>query len=164
MSKVVITQIKSAIDRPKRQKATIEALGIKKLNVSVEKEACPLNLAPTASTTAALAMGDALAVALLDARGFKPEDFARSHPGGNLGRKLLTHVRDVMRGGSEAPRTNIKASITDALLEITSKRMGMTVVVDADRADAVLKAIKAAKHPAWIIGQITKGTGICRVE
>jgi arabinose-5-phosphate isomerase len=75
-------------------------------------------------------MGDALAVALLDARGFKPEDFARSHPGGNLGRKLLTHVRDVMRGGAEAPRTNIKASITDALLEITSKRMGMTVVVD----------------------------------
>jgi arabinose-5-phosphate isomerase len=100
------------------------------INVSVEKEACPLNLAPTASTTAALAMGDALAVALLDARGFKPDDFARSHPGGNLGRKLLTHVRDVMRGGAEAPRINIKASITDALLEITSKRMGMTVVVD----------------------------------
>ena len=100
------------------------------INVSVEKEACPLNLAPTASTTAALAMGDALAVALLDARGFKPEDFARSHPGGSLGRKLLTHVRDVMRGGSEAPRTNINASITDALLEITAKRMGMTVVID----------------------------------
>ena len=75
-------------------------------------------------------MGDALAVALLDARGFKPEDFARSHPGGSLGRKLLTHVRDVMRGGSEAPRTNINASITDALLEITAKRMGMTVVID----------------------------------
>ena len=75
-------------------------------------------------------MGDALAVALLDARGFKPEDFARSHPGGSLGRKLLTHVRDVMRSCDEAPRTNIKSSITDALLEITAKRMGMTVIVD----------------------------------
>jgi arabinose-5-phosphate isomerase len=100
------------------------------INVSVEKEACPLNLAPTASTTAALAMGDALAVALLDARGFKPEDFARSHPGGSLGRKLLTHVRDVMRSGKEAPITNIKSSVTDALLEITAKRMGMTVIID----------------------------------
>jgi arabinose-5-phosphate isomerase len=100
------------------------------INVSVEKEACPLNLAPTASTTAALAMGDALAVALLDARGFKPEDFARSHPGGSLGRKLLTHVRDVMRSGKEAPSTNIDSSVTDALLEITAKRMGMTVIID----------------------------------
>lgn len=100
------------------------------INVSVEKEACPLNLAPTASTTAALAMGDALAVALLDARGFKPEDFARSHPGGSLGRKLLTHVRDVMRSGEEAPCTNINSSVTDALLEITAKRMGMTVIID----------------------------------
>ena len=110
--------------------SSLASLADSHINVSVEKEACPLNLAPTASTTAALAMGDALAVALLDARGFKPEDFARSHPGGNLGRKLLTHVRDVMRGGAEAPRTNIKSSITDALLEITSKRMGMTVVID----------------------------------
>jgi len=100
------------------------------INVAVEKEACPLNLAPTASTTAALAMGDALAVALLDAQGFRPEDFARSHPGGSLGRKLLTHVRDVMRSGEESPRTNLDASITDALLEITAKRMGMTVIVD----------------------------------
>lgn len=100
------------------------------INVSVEKEACPLNLAPTASTTAALAMGDALAVALLDSRGFKPEDFARSHPGGSLGRKLLTHVKDVMRSGIEAPSTNIKSSVTDALLEITAKRMGMTVIID----------------------------------
>lgn len=106
------------------------------INVSVEKEACPLNLAPTASTTAALAMGDALAVALLDARGFKPEDFARSHPGGSLGRKLLTHVRDVMRSGDQSPKTKIDASITEALLEITAKRLGMTVIVDA--ADIVL--------------------------
>jgi arabinose-5-phosphate isomerase len=75
-------------------------------------------------------MGDALAVALLDARGFKPEDFARSHPGGSLGRKLLTHVRDVMRSGKEAPSTNIDSSVTDALLEITAKRMGMTVIID----------------------------------
>ncbi len=100
------------------------------INVGVEKEACPLNLAPTASTTAALAMGDALAVALLDAQGFKPEDFARSHPGGSLGRKLLTHVRDVMRSGAELPKTKFDAKITDALLEITAKRMGMTVIVD----------------------------------
>jgi arabinose-5-phosphate isomerase len=110
--------------------SSLAVLADSHLNVRVEKEACPLNLAPTASTTAALAMGDALAVALLDARGFKPEDFARSHPGGSLGRKLLTHVRDVMRSGNEAPKTNIKSSITDALLEITAKRMGMTVVVD----------------------------------
>ena len=110
--------------------SSLASLADSHINVSVEKEACPLNLAPTASTTAALAMGDALAVALLDARGFKPEDFARSHPGGSLGRKLLTHVRDVMRSGKEAPQTNIKASITDALLEITAKRMGMTVITD----------------------------------
>ena len=110
--------------------SSLAVLADSHLNVAVEKEACPLNLAPTASTTAALAMGDALAVALLDARGFKPEDFARSHPGGSLGRKLLTHVRDVMRSGTEAPQININASITDALLEITAKRMGMTVVTD----------------------------------
>ena len=110
--------------------SSLAVLADSHLNVAVEKEACPLNLAPTASTTAALAMGDALAVALLDARGFKPEDFARSHPGGSLGRKLLTHVRDVMRSGAEAPKININASITDALLEITAKRMGMTVVTD----------------------------------
>ncbi len=110
--------------------SSLAVLADSHLNVAVEKEACPLNLAPTASTTAALAMGDALAVALLDARGFKPEDFARSHPGGSLGRKLLTHVRDVMRSGKEAPKINVKASITDALLEITAKRMGMTVVID----------------------------------
>jgi arabinose-5-phosphate isomerase len=102
------------------------------INVSVEKEACPLNLAPTASTTAALAMGDALAVALLDARGFKPEDFARSHPGGSLGRRLLTHVRDVMRSGEQSPKTRFDANITEALLEITAKRLGMTVIVDAE--------------------------------
>jgi arabinose-5-phosphate isomerase len=101
------------------------------LNVAVEREACPLNLAPTASTTASLAMGDALAVALLDARGFREEDFARSHPGGSLGRKLLTHVRDVMRHGDQVPKTLEGSSIKQALLEITAKRLGMTVVVNA---------------------------------
>lgn len=110
--------------------STLAELADAHINVGVEKEACPLNLAPTASTTAALAMGDALAVALLDAQGFKPEDFARSHPGGSLGRKLLTHVRDVMRSDTELPKTKLDASITDALLEITAKRMGMTVIID----------------------------------
>lgn len=100
------------------------------LNVGVAEEACPLNLAPTASTTAALAMGDALAVALLDARGFGPEDFARSHPGGALGRRLLTHVRDIMRKGETVPIVGPDASFADALLEISRKGMGMTAICD----------------------------------
>lgn len=100
------------------------------LNVAVDKEACPLNLAPTASTTAALAMGDALAVALLDARGFTPEDFARTHPGGSLGRRLLVHVRDVMHEGEKLPIVGESASLKDALLEMTRKGLGMTAVVD----------------------------------
>ncbi|MBC7499652.1 MAG: KpsF/GutQ family sugar-phosphate isomerase [Herminiimonas sp.] len=100
------------------------------LDVSVAKEACPLNLAPTASTTATLALGDALAVALLDARGFGEEDFARSHPGGALGRKLLTHVRDVMRSGDAIPAVTADASLSAALLEITRKGLAMTAVVD----------------------------------
>ncbi|RCS56828.1 KpsF/GutQ family sugar-phosphate isomerase [Parvibium lacunae] len=103
------------------------------LNAAVEKEACPLNLAPTASTTAALALGDALAVALLSARGFREEDFARSHPGGALGRRLLTHVRDVMRTGEAMPVVSQSASLADALLEMSRKRMGMTAVVDAEQ-------------------------------
>ncbi len=102
------------------------------LDVSVAKEACPLNLAPTASTTVTLALGDALAVALLDARGFKEEDFARSHPGGALGRRLLTHVRDVMRSGDAVPRVQADVPLATALLEITQKGMGMTAVIDAD--------------------------------
>jgi arabinose-5-phosphate isomerase len=100
------------------------------LDVAVEKEACPLNLAPTASTTATLALGDALAVALLELRGFKPDDFARSHPGGALGRRLLTHVRDVMRSGDAVPKVKPDALLTDALLEISHKGMGMTAIVD----------------------------------
>nr|WP_314624570.1 KpsF/GutQ family sugar-phosphate isomerase [uncultured Noviherbaspirillum sp.] len=100
------------------------------LDTRVEKEACPLNLAPTASTTATLAMGDALAVALLDARGFREEDFARSHPGGALGRRLLTHVRDVMRSGAAIPTVTPDVSLNQALLEITRKGMAMTAIVD----------------------------------
>lgn len=104
------------------------------LDISVEKEACPLNLAPTASTTVTLALGDALAVALLDLRGFKEEDFARSHPGGALGRRLLTHVHDVMRSGERVPKVPVDASLLQALEEMTRKGMGMTAVVDvADR-------------------------------
>jgi len=100
------------------------------LNAGVEKEACPMNLAPTASTTAQLALGDALAVALLDARGFKPEDFARSHPGGALGRKLLTHVRDVMRTGDQVPQVGLTASFSELMREMSAKGLGATAVVD----------------------------------
>ncbi|HVE88335.1 MAG TPA: KpsF/GutQ family sugar-phosphate isomerase [Burkholderiaceae bacterium] len=100
------------------------------IDVHVEKEACPLNLAPTSSTTAMLAMGDALAIACLDARGFGAEDFARAHPGGALGRKLLTYVRDVMRTGDQIPIVAEGASVMDALHEITRKRIGVTAVVE----------------------------------
>jgi len=98
------------------------------LDAAVAEEACSLNLAPTASTTAALALGDALAVALLDARGFGAEDFARSHPAGTLGRKLLTHVRDVMRPASEVPTVSSTALVPEALLSITRGGLGMTAV------------------------------------
>ena len=101
------------------------------LDASVDKEACPLNLAPTASTTAALALGDALAVALLDARGFSADDFARTHPGGSLGRRLLIHVRDIMHSGNALPVIAIDVPLKIALLEMTAKGLGMTAVVDA---------------------------------
>jgi len=100
------------------------------LCVSVPKEACPLGLAPTSSTTAALVMGDALAVALLKARGFTAEDFALSHPGGALGRKLLLRVNDIMHTGAEIPHVSPDATLRDALLEITRKNLGMTVICD----------------------------------
>jgi arabinose-5-phosphate isomerase len=103
------------------------------LNGAVDKEACPLGLAPTTSTTAALALGDALAVALLDARGFGEEDFARSHPGGSLGRRLLTHVRDIMRSGERIPAVGQDASLAAAVLEISRKGLGMTAIVDDAR-------------------------------
>ncbi len=100
------------------------------LDSSVAQEACPLNLAPTASTTAQLALGDALAVALLDARGFREEDFARSHPGGALGRKLLTHVSDVMRSGDAVPRVGPDTSFTELMREMSAKGLGASAVVD----------------------------------
>ena len=101
------------------------------LDTHVDKEACPLNLAPTASTTAQLAMGDALAVALLDARGFGAEDFARSHPGGSLGRRLLTHVRDVMRNGNDVPQVAQDVSCVELMREMSAKGLGCSAVVDA---------------------------------
>jgi len=101
------------------------------LNSAVDQEACPLNLAPTASTTAQMALGDALAVALLDARGFREEDFARSHPGGSLGRKLLMHVRDLMRSGDDVPRVGPQTAFTDMLREMTGKGLGFTAITDA---------------------------------
>lgn len=100
------------------------------LNVGVDKEACPHNLAPTSSTTATLAMGDALAVALLDQRGFTSEDFARSHPGGSLGRRLLIHVEDLMHTGDRIPKVNQGTPISQALVEMTQKGLGMTAIVD----------------------------------
>ncbi len=100
------------------------------LSSAVDQEACPLNLAPTASTTAQMALGDALAVALLDARGFKAEDFALSHPGGSLGRKLLIHVRDLMRSGDALPRVGPQTPLTAMLREMTGKGLGFTAVVD----------------------------------
>jgi arabinose-5-phosphate isomerase len=100
------------------------------LDSSVEKEACPLNLAPTASTTAQLALGDALAVALLDARGFMADDFARSHPGGALGRKLLTHVSDVMRSGEAVPQVRAETGFSELMREMSAKGLGASAVVD----------------------------------
>jgi arabinose-5-phosphate isomerase len=104
------------------------------INISseVDEEACPLKLAPTASTTAQMALGDALAVALLDARGFREEDFARSHPGGSLGRKLLMHVRDLMRSGADVPRVGPASSFVEMLREMTGKGLGFTAIADAD--------------------------------
>jgi arabinose-5-phosphate isomerase len=102
------------------------------LDASVEKEACPLGLAPTSSTTAALVMGDALAVSLLEQRGFTADDFALSHPGGSLGRRLLLHIEDIMHGGDNMPSVAESASLSETLLEMTQKGLGMTGIVDAD--------------------------------
>lgn len=102
------------------------------LDVSVPAEACPIDLAPTSSTTASLAMGDALAVALMEARGFTADDFARSHPAGALGRRLLLHIADIMHGGDDVPRVGADASVSEALVEMSHKRLGMTAIVDAD--------------------------------
>jgi len=116
-----------------RPQSTLGRAATVVLDVSVAQEACPLNLAPTASTTATLAMGDALAVALLEARGFTEEDFARSHPGGTLGRRLLLHVEDVMRTGDQLPMVTVETLLRDGLVEMSSKGLGMTTIVDADR-------------------------------
>jgi arabinose-5-phosphate isomerase len=102
------------------------------LDASAPEEACPLGLAPTSSTTTALVLGDALAVALLEARGFTADDFARSHPAGALGRRLLLHISDIMHAGSEVPRVGISASASEALVEMTRGRLGMTAVVDPE--------------------------------
>ncbi|RLA39414.1 MAG: D-arabinose 5-phosphate isomerase [Gammaproteobacteria bacterium] len=114
-----------------RESLLAEAANVN-LDVSVDEEACPLNLAPTTSTTVTLVMGDALAIALLEARGFTAEDFAFSHPGGALGRKLLLRVCDIMHSGDEVPRVKETTLLKDALLEMTAKGFGLTTVVDAD--------------------------------
>lgn len=111
-------------------KSTMAQAADAHLDISVEEEACPLNLAPTASTTATLAMGDALAVALLEKRGFTAEDFARSHPSGSLGKRLLLRVSDVMRTGDRVPSVGVDVTLRDALLEMTDKGLGMTAIVD----------------------------------
>ena len=111
--------------------STLATLADVHLDGAVEKEACPLGLAPTSSTTAALALGDALAVALLKARGFSAQDFARSHPGGKLGRRLLVLVSDVMHTGTELPKVGSDSSLADALLEMSAKGLGMTAIVDS---------------------------------
>jgi arabinose-5-phosphate isomerase len=116
-----------------RPQSTLGKAAAAVLDVSVAEEACPHNLAPTASTTATLAMGDALAVAVLEARGFSEHDFARSHPGGSLGRRLLLHVEDVMRTGDQVPMVGPEASLKDGLLEISRKGLGMTAIVDGQR-------------------------------
>ena len=115
-----------------RPSSSLAKLADVHLNSAVAKEACPMNLAPTASTTATLALGDALAVAVLDARGFGRDDFARSHPGGALGRRLLTYVSDVMRTGDQVPKVTPEATVRDALFQLTAKRMGMTAIVDSE--------------------------------
>lgn len=116
-----------------RPQSTLARAANVTLDVSVAVEACPLNLAPTASTTTALAMGDALAVALLEARGFTEEDFARSHPGGTLGRRLLLHVDDVMRTGDQLPIVAADTSLHDGLVEMSRKGLGMTTILDAQQ-------------------------------
>jgi arabinose-5-phosphate isomerase len=113
-------------------RSTLSRLADVHLDVAVSEEACPLGLAPTASTTAALVMGDALAIALLEARGFTADDFAASHPAGRLGRRLLVHISDVMHTGGEIPRVGPHASLTEAMMEMTRKNLGMTAIVEGE--------------------------------
>ncbi len=141
------------------------------INVGVAKEACPLGLAPTASTTAALVMGDALAVALLEARGFTAEDFALSHPAGALGRRLLLHVDQIMHTGDDIPRVYPDATISEALLEMSRKRLGMTTVLDHDGrllgifTDGDLRRMLEKQldfHATAIADVMTRGPRTCR--
>lgn len=118
--------------------STIAKMSDINLDASVEREACSLNLAPTASTTVALALGDALAVSILQARGFTSDDFARSHPGGTLGRRLLVKISDIMHSGADLPCVKIGTKLADAILEISQKRLGMTTVVDAKDPDQII--------------------------
>ncbi len=111
-------------------RSTIAQAATINIDISIQQEACPLGLAPTSSTTATLVMGDALAIALLQARGFTAEDFAMAHPGGNLGRRLLLHVADVMHQGDDVPRVSPDITVSEALVEVTRKRLGMTTIVD----------------------------------
>jgi arabinose-5-phosphate isomerase len=154
------------------------------LDVSVEEEACPLGLAPTASTTVTLAMGDALAVALLEKRGFKKEDFAILHPGGKLGKRLLLKVRDLMHGGEELPMVYEDTLMKEAVVEITSKRMGVTGVMNArkelvgvitdgdlrralERYPDLLERTAAAvmtKNPKWIEADTLAAQAVQRME
>ena len=143
------------------------------LDISVEKEACSLGLAPTSSTTATLVMGDALAIALLDAKGFTSDDFALSHPGGSLGRKLLLKVRDIMMTGNELPLVSSSATISEALLEISSKGLGMTGITDEDNklagifTDGDLRRILDAKtdiHSTPVAQVMTRGGKTTRAE
>jgi arabinose-5-phosphate isomerase len=113
-----------------RSESSLAKLADVHLDASVPEEACPLGLAPTSSTTTALALGDALAVSLLEARGFSADDFARSHPAGSLGRRLLLHISDIMHAGHEVPRVSIHATGSEALVEMSRKRLGMTAIVD----------------------------------
>jgi arabinose-5-phosphate isomerase len=113
-----------------REQSTLATEADVHLDAAVEKEACPMNLAPTASTTAVLALGDALAVALLEKRGFGEDDYAQHHPGGTLGRRLLLHVSDVMHSGERLPRVGVGATLKEAILEMSQKGLGMTAIVD----------------------------------
>ncbi|HEX5629723.1 MAG TPA: KpsF/GutQ family sugar-phosphate isomerase [Usitatibacteraceae bacterium] len=115
-----------------REQSTLATEADVHLDAAVEKEACPMNLAPTASTTAVLALGDALAVALLERRGFGEDDYALHHPGGALGRRLLLHVSDVMHSGERLPRVGVGATLKEAILEMSRKALGMTAIVEAD--------------------------------
>lgn len=118
--------------------STLAKCAMVHLDVSVRKEACPLGLAPTASTTSMLALGDAIALAILEARGFTAEDFAQSHPGGRLGRRLLLKIEDVMRVGDAIPKVTIEASLVDALFEMSGKRLGFTTIVSAEDPEVLM--------------------------